>query len=217
MVLHSFLILVAASTLLLFNFNYDGRSSKKAPSVHLSPINYQYLHFGYKALLADALWLRILPDIDTYILRSSEKKHTWQYEMIDIITTLAPKFRAPYRSGGDVLSVVLDDREGATKIFEKGILQFPTYWPLLYSAAYHHMEEEKNPKRAAELLLAAHQNGGPEWFVSLAGKLYSEAGQKELAIRSLIDFIKRAEDGVGRTRAISRLKEFGVDTAEFEN
>ncbi|MCB0348175.1 MAG: hypothetical protein KDD37_05035 [Bdellovibrionales bacterium] len=168
-------------------------------------------------MIADSLWLHLLPDIDTIVPKPANKANTWQYEVINTVTDLAPHFRTVYRSGGDVLSVVLDDREGATKIFEKGLGVFPTYWPLLYSAAYHFMEEEKNPKKAAELLLVASQNGGPEWFISLAGKLYSESGQKDLAIRSLLDYLKRFPKAEGRERVLERLKALGVTPDTYSN
>jgi hypothetical protein len=202
-------------TLVFLNHVYQGRSFKRAPSVYFSPLKYEYFHMGFKSVIADSLWLRILPDVDTIVPRKEGKQYSWQYEMINTVIQLAPTFRAAYRNGGEILSVVVNDRAGAKNIFEKGIERFPSYWPIQYSAAFHYMEFEKNPQRAAELLLLAHKNGGPTWFVSLAGKLYSESGKRELAAAVLIDFLKRNPEGKGSDRAILRLKELGIDPKPY--
>ena len=45
----------------------------------------------------------------------------WVYHMLDRITDFSPKFLYAYVHGGLLLSVLVDDREGARQIFEKGL------------------------------------------------------------------------------------------------
>jgi thioredoxin-like negative regulator of GroEL len=108
---------------------------------------------------------------------------------------------------------MITDVDGATKIFDKGIKRFPNYWPMLYSAAYHYLYELNDKKRAAELLIEVGKNGGPPFVFSLAGRLYSDEGQVELAeslLKQMIaekqdeQFIKRLQDKIAQIKSESK-------------
>lgn len=184
--------------------------------------------FGYQENLSDALWLRVIQDMDTCgkkedmraattvanpkslddLLTSGQTRvgrceMSWVFHMIDLITDLSPRFRQPYSSGSIILSVAVDDISGATKIFDKAILQFPNDWPLHYNAAYHYLYEVGDPGRAAELLVKAGHLGAPSWVFSLAARLYTKEGQALLAKSVLEDVIAENED----QPFIERLKE----------
>jgi tetratricopeptide (TPR) repeat protein len=105
--------------------------------------------------------------------------------MLDAITELTPDFRVPYSAGAIALSVLVDDREGATKIFEKAVARFPDDWVILYRAGYHFLFEVNDPVRAQDLLVRAARQGAPPWVYSLASRLASKEGQTELAVRIL--------------------------------
>jgi hypothetical protein len=146
----------------------------------------QHFTFGYRETLADSAWLRLIQDID-YCEKKIEGKNVcrsgWVYSMLDYISDLAPTFRMPLAVGPLVLAVVVDDTEGATKLYEKAVRLFPHHWPILYRAAYHAMAEEKNIPKAARLMELAAKEGAPPWVYNLATQLYSKAGQNELALR----------------------------------
>ncbi|MEK2688121.1 hypothetical protein [Bdellovibrio sp. GT3] len=168
--------------------------------------------FGYAEVMADTIWIRAVQDMD-YCDEVSGKvgevsicaNDSWLYKMIDTITNLSPKFRAPYAVGSLALTILITDVDGATKIFEKAVKEFPTDWPILYRAAYHYMYEVKDNKRAAELLIQAADHGAPPWTRTLAGRLYSDSGNLDLA-KSLLQnmkdtnqdehLIKRLEDKI---------------------
>ena len=109
----------------------------------------------------------------------------WVYRMLDAVTELAPEFKVPYTVGAISLSVLIDDYEGASALFEKGFKQFPNNWEILYRGAYHYLFDRKDFKRAAELLNKAGKAGAPSWVQSLAASLYTKEGQLGLAISSL--------------------------------
>lgn len=153
--------------------------------------------FGYEEVSADLLWIRTLQDFDYCEKSLSEGvciNNSWLYHMLDAVTNLAPHFRIPYAAGGLALTVLISDIEGATKIFDKGVVAFPHDWPLLYRAAYHYLYEVKDKKRAADLLIQAGQNGAPPWVFSLAGRLYSDNGYMDLAESLLANMIQAHQD-----------------------
>lgn len=154
------------------------------------PKNLVYLHFGFNEVMADSFWLRAVQDFDyceQQLAANLCKGQGWLYRTLDLTSDLSPKFRAPLASGPLALSIIISDIDGATKLFDKATVRFPNDWPILYRAAYHALYEEKNNEKAASLLIRAAKNGAPPWTYSLATRLYTEAGQQELAERILQD------------------------------
>ncbi|MBK7892088.1 MAG: sel1 repeat family protein [Bdellovibrionales bacterium] len=184
------------------------------------PPGIQRFTFGYDEFVADSFWLRLIQDFHICenakdgIAHAANRKSTepmcregWVYKMLEAITDLAPRWKLPYVSGSIMLSVVVDDRDGATKFFEKGLHQFPFDYQLNYGAAYHYLWEEKQPEKAAPLLIRAAQAGGPPWMYSLAGKLYSEEGKLDLAIEVMEQGLKDRKNEKTADRIEKRLTE----------
>ena len=139
----------------------------------IPPKEMVHFSFGFEEALASLMWVRLLQDID--ICEQNQKpvsyspgtsieeildaeivesrcNEGWVYHMLDRITDFSPKFLYAYVHGGLLLSIVVDDREGARQIFEKGLEVFPDHYNLNYHAAYHYLAEVRNPRRAAELM-----------------------------------------------------------------
>lgn len=184
------------------------------------PQGIAHFTFGYDEVMGDILWLRLIQDFSVcekakdgvahYEGRTDTQpmcRQSWVYQMLNTITDLAPMWKLPYSTGGVMLSVIVDDREGATRIFEKGVQQFPNDYNLNYRAAYHFLWEEKVPEKAVKYLLQAARSGGPAWMYSLAGKIYSEEGQLDLAIQVVEDGLKERSDEKTVKRLETRLAE----------
>lgn len=170
------------------------------------PQGLQYFAFGFKEAIADSLWLRAIQDFEyceEKIDKVNCKNNGWLSKMLDSITELSPKFRIVYATGAIALSVIVSDIEGAGKIFDKAVKEFPKDWPILYRAAYHALLEEKNKPKAAALLIEVAKYGGPLWTYSLAGRLYSEEGQIELAQ----NLVKDLEDQKAPQAMIDKIKQ----------
>ena len=153
--------------------------------------------FGYNESLADFLWIRAIQDFsycDTYIGTNVCQNNSWLFQVVDAVTNLSPSFRSAYFYGSLALSIILTDKEGARRLYEKGVAAFPNDWQLNYYAAYHYIYEINDKKRAAELLIQAGKFGAPAWVTVLAGRLYSDEGQLEMAERVLQEMKDTKQD-----------------------
>lgn len=191
------------------------------------PEGIEYMHFGFRESLADSLWLRWIQDGDycqTYlapvqpvkaILNEEDKlvanpRHricdqSWGFKMLDAITKLAPAFKMPYEAGAITLSVLVEDYQGASVIFDRAVAQFPNDWILLYRAAYHYLYDRNDYAKAASLLDRAAEAGAPQWVRSLAARLYSRTGQIELGIQALEAYLKTVDKEDARASIEKRI------------
>ncbi|WP_373999260.1 hypothetical protein [Bdellovibrio bacteriovorus] len=212
----SVLLGIFALAVIVFSQFFAASSLKKERALIAPPPNLQHFSFGYSEAMADLFWIRAVQDFDycdQQIAQNVCRNNSWLYSMLDTITNLAPKFRIPYAAGALALTVIITDVDGATKIFEKGVKEFPNDWRISYRAAYHYLYEVKDNKRAAELLIQAGKNGAPPWVFTLAGRLYSDSGNTELAEALLQEMkdtqqdptlIKRLQDKIDSMKASSK-------------
>ncbi len=206
-------LLIAASLVVVGTWtrlSVERTHSNRVRELVAPPLSIKYFTFGYNHVIADSLWIRSLQDFD-YCEKSLSKNlctgKGWLYQMLNLITDLSPKFRIAYSAGGIALTVIISDIEGASRFFDKAVLEFPNDWVILYKAAYHCIFEEKNLSKAASLAERAAQHGAPDWVYSLAARLYTEGGRREWAQRmvqelrqgSILDerIIQRIEEKLG--------------------
>lgn len=220
-------LLVIAAGLVLFQpdqMTHQFMTTKKLfPLKGMEPFS-----LGYNEIGSDILWLRLIQDFHYCENSNLPKSYNsgkglsnaletpvspsrchlgWVYHMLDSITDLAPRFRQAYRYGATGLAIGVDDREGARRIYEKGLARFPDYWQLAFEASYLYLFEIKEPARAADLLLQANRYGGPPWLPLLAARLYNSDGQVALARSVLQAYLETNPDPVIQKRAYERLKE----------
>ncbi|MCC6138306.1 MAG: hypothetical protein IT287_06715 [Bdellovibrionaceae bacterium] len=190
--------------------------------------------FGYNDFLASLLWIRLLQNFDycesgkyseaDYVapqadapdkltgiikraIKPSKCNKGWVYSMLDVISDVQPKFKLVYDTGAMFLSVIVDDREGARLIFEKGLPLYPNDWQLSYHAGYHYLWEIQEPKRAAELFHQSVESGAPQWAASLSAALYTQAGQAQLAKIILENALRNNPKGKDEERIKKRLEQ----------
>lgn len=191
---------------------------------------------GYDSAIAGAMWLQYLPNNGVcdqnekaapvanlgknlketlnYKMPASRCNLSWVYSMLNVMSILNPKFKSIYSLGGSVLSFVVDDREGARRIYEKGLTVYPNDWRLNYQAAALYLVEIQDKERAVMLLRKAYINGGPSWIPSLIAGIYSEMGKLSIAKSVVEDLINKHPGGYAEQRAKERLKEINKLIAE---
>ncbi len=206
---------------------YDKSNSGLGKRIFIAPIKSMgFFTFGYNSMISSLMWVRVVQDSE--VCDQTEEKQVlpkletediltevlerelpeakcsegWVYQMLDVITELTPDFYGAYLHGSTMLSVVVDDRVGAQKLFAKAVKDFPEDWQILYRAAYHELFEMQNPDQAARLLRLAGERGAPQWVYALSAKIYSKMGQAAFAKTVLESVLRRKSNG----EAIERVK-----------
>lgn len=182
-------------------------SFKISDRFQVVPDAIQHFSVGFKNHMASALWLRSLQGFDYCEKEISAgicAPKSWLYQNINLASTLDPIFEPGfYRLGALALTVIISDYAGASIIFDRGVSQYPNYWPLLYSAGYHSYFEEKNLIKASQLFDRAAKNGAPNWVAVLAGRLAADGGNINLAEQILRTMVEENQD----EKLVKRLKE----------
>lgn len=157
------------------------------------PLEIKYLTGGFASQMSDSFWLRSVQDTQYCEQNIDEKTcsgKSWFFNVINLVVELEPQFAEAYYFGGLSLTILINDFQGASIIFDKGTSVFKYEWPMLYLAAYHALFEEKDKAKAAKLYLRAADNGAPSWVRLTAGKLAAEGGSAETAEEILQQLIK---------------------------
>lgn len=184
-----FFSVIIVSSILLLNLKISRYTSSQNGGRLICISEYtKYFSFGNNSQLSDLFWLRFLQEIDAYnefkiaeAHMCPDKTTSWHYHIINMGMELDPKFYEMAAIGPLVISITISDSIGASKLFDKVVENFPNDWRVLFQASYQAQFEEKNLKKAAELLYRAGQNGAPRWVLSLSGGLYNELGMKAFA------------------------------------
>ena len=217
------LCLVFAGTLFLFEPQFKQKNNK---AFYFAPPKIiKYFSFGFPDLYADILWMRLIQDIDFcnskkgLPIYDGQRKYQcekgWSYKMTEAITELAPRFLAPYEIAGSIMSIIMGDKQGAKKIYDKALKNFPNNWQLHFSASYHYLLELKEEEKAAKLLIKTADLGGPQWLYALAAKSYQKKGQLFLAEKILNQAIKKDPKGKYKKAFEERLKQVKKEIKEL--
>lgn len=226
---------IVAITIALFLMIQLGLSYKVHHSelnkIYLPPSkSLKFVSFGFNDLFSSLLWLRLVQDIEVCDqgpakgaipeldankdpladvlerkMPESKCKNGWVFQMLDVISDLTPDFETVYTDGATFLSVLVDDREGAQKIFAKGRMEFPDNWQIYYRSAYHELFEMQNAEAAAELLRQAGEKGAPDWVYALSAKLLTRLGRAEFAKTVLEGVVASGKEGPGMERVRDQL------------
>jgi hypothetical protein len=187
----------------------------------IPPANLKFFTLGYSEIVADSLWLRTIQDFDYCENRPAGAKNTdaickegWVYKMVNEVVELAPHFRQPHYFGPVMLTVVVNDVQGASKIFDIATERFPIDEQILFAAAYQALIEEKNLSKASILLIRAGKAGALPWVYALAGQLQMRSGQLRLAKTTLEGALATTEAGPVADRIQHRLDDVNAELAK---
>ena len=153
----------------------------------------EILSMGHRGLAADALFIQTILHSGSLIWKplTYQFDSDWSYQVIDVATTLDPRYLNAYLFAGMGLVHGPRDVELARPILERGMTYFPDNWELPFWIGYNYYIYLENYEKAGEYLWKASQcPDAPDNFLSLMFSSFKKGGNYERAImvlRSLIE------------------------------
>jgi hypothetical protein len=145
------------------------------------------LALSLDTLLADVYWIRSVQYYgDTKLSNEKKKEYGRLFPLLDMTTTLDPRFNIAYRFGAILLSEGYPNGAGNTEqaiaLLEKAIKEMPEKWQYLHDAGFVEYWWNKDPSAAAKWLLrAADVPGSPSWLRPVAAGMVAEGGDERTA------------------------------------
>jgi len=166
----------------------------------------QQITLGYQQAWADILWLRTIGYYADEVNR--QRKFTYLYRMLDIITTLDPKFLYPYLFGGVTLSIELRRPDLANRILRKGLRHHPEVWKIPFLIGFNAYFGEGDAATAARYIdRAARLPGAPKYLSGFAARLYVRGDGREKALALVAEVIRQTEDPGLRAQLVERYRQ----------
>jgi len=171
-----------------------------------SPTLMRRLTLGFNTIWADVYWIRAVQYFGgTRLAKSAQKSYELLYPLLDITTTLDPRFNIAYRLGAILLSEGSSNGTGNTgqaiALLEKGMREMPEKWQYPLDAGFIVYWWGRDPAAAAQWFLKAESRpGAPNWIRPVAAAMLTQGGERaaaramwyELATNSDHEWLRRA-------------------------
>jgi len=156
--------------------------------------------------LADMLWMRTSYYFGSHAL--TDRKYTYLFHLLDIITDLSPEWENPYFFGAVILPTEGNAVEDGLYLIEKGIIHHPETWELWFFKGYYLWKKQEDLIGGAEALhRASLLPGAPVYLANLSATLATQEGQKELAMRFLRQALENITDQNQRRILMQKMEE----------
>lgn len=161
---------------------------KQESAVNVKTDFIKFFSMGNKRMLSDLIWVQTLMESDQDHYKKKDLNN-WMYLRFASISELDPKFYQNYLYGGQFLSIIKDDLQGASIIFEKGLKLFPNDYDLnYYSGLMYYFEIGDAAKGLSRLEKILHDPRTPSFFPSIINKLKLETGEDLETIFQLVSY-----------------------------
>jgi len=161
----------------------------------LPPVSGRYLYVrsdtalrrlavAYQTLLADVYWIRTIQHYGGDRLATDKRqRYELLYPLLDITTTLDPRFMLAYRFGAIFLSEPFPGGPGrpdqAVLLLRKGLAADPTKWQYVHDIGFVYYWEVGDSATAARWFQrAAEIPGAPNWLRPLAATMLIQGGDR---------------------------------------
>jgi tetratricopeptide (TPR) repeat protein len=192
------LIAAAATVQHLREVRYPDPPASKDSLYLTSGATVRRLSIGYTALAADLYWIRALqyygdaklhrvsaePTRVSRIPLSTEADYDLLYPLLDLTTTLDPRFNIAYRFGSIFLAEPSPAGAGrpdlAIALLEKGLRERPDKWEYMQDIGFVYYWWRHDYHAAAEWFRKAGNVPGAPWFLrSLAAVTLAQGGDRQ--------------------------------------
>ena len=164
-----------------------------------SPEAMNRLALSYDALLADTYWIQAVQHFGT-TRRSTDPNSRYDllYPLLDLTTSLDPRFNVPYQFGAVFLSEAPPGGPGrpdlAIALLEKGLKAQPDKWEFAQAIGFvHYWSRQDYAEAAAWFTRAAQFPNAPEWMAPLAATTLAVGGRRDSS-RQLWQQVAQSED-----------------------
>lgn len=195
-----FILIIAVSfgiTLLIHqSFNRPELFVRKQDSA--KNINRDFLKLfsaGHKRIISSSLWIVTLLEADEEHVQKKDG-NSWMYYRFMTIADLEPELYVNYLYGGQFLSIIKDDLEGAAELYERGLTLFPEDYRLNYNAGFNYYFEMGDFEKGLPKLEKLLKHPKVHWTIKfLVNKLRFEISNEYDAALEFLKFnITQTED-----------------------
>ena len=193
------LLLAAAAQLQASRERRYPRATAEADAVYISSgTAVRRLTGAYNAVAADAYWIRAIQYFGAARRRLANQgrsavppptqaatpdDYTDLYPLLDITTSLDPRFNVAYRFGAVFLAEPYPGGPGrpdlAIKLLEKGLAERPDKWEYMQDIGFVHYWYRRDYRAAADWFRKASDvPAAPWWLRSLAGTTLAQGGDR---------------------------------------
>lgn len=178
-----------------------------------SPEAMKRMALSYDSLLADVYWIRAIQHYgDTKRSADHDKSYDLLYPLLDLTTSLDPRFNAAYQFGAIFLAEQPPAGPGqpaqAIALLEKGIRAQPDNWRLVQALGFiHYWWYEDYPTAARWFDEAARRPGAPVWMAPLAAVTLAQGGNRNASRQMWRSIAENERDEWFRTEALRRLQQ----------
>jgi hypothetical protein len=154
---------------------------------------------SYSALLADVYWIRALQHYGGERQKPpSTRRYDLLYPLLDLTTTLDPRFSLAYRFGAIFLAEArpggAGQPEAGINLLKKGVEFDPKHWDYYHDIGFIYYWHLGNYQQAAEWFRRGGElPGAPFWLKTYAGVMLTRGGDRQ-ASRALWTQIGQSEE-----------------------
>jgi hypothetical protein len=175
---------------------------------------------GFEDVLADIYWLRTVQYFGGQRAFATEKRFDLLQPLIEITTTLDPRFELAYRYGAVFLAEPQPNGAGqprtAVQLLERGARANPTSWRIRQDLGFFHYFFLDEPQEAARILVEASRlPGAPVWLRTSAADFLQKGGERATA-RRVWQHLYEETEGRMRENALFNLRRLdALDVADL--
>jgi tetratricopeptide (TPR) repeat protein len=142
------------------------------------------LSLSYDALIADVYWIRAIQHYGGELGEETDRRYDLLYPLLDLTTSLDPRFSVAYRFGATFLMEPYPIGAGrpdlGIKLLEKGIREMPEQWEYYLDLGFIYYWQLNDYKKAAEWFQRGGElPNGPWWLRTQAAVTLAKGGDRQ--------------------------------------
>jgi hypothetical protein len=212
--------------------------SSEEETLYLSRRATGRLVFTHRSLAADLYWIRAIQYFGSHTQRAQKLAATFLppppalaenapvsfdllYPLLDITTTLDPRFNIAYRFGAIFLSEDYPHGAGrpdqAVALLEKGVRTSPDKWQYWHDIGFvHYWSDHDYAKAAVAFQHAADVPGAPWWLRSMAATTMARGGDRAASRLLWRQLAETATNDYARNAARLKLQQLdAIESIEY--